>query len=124
MAIGRGLALALVGLSAIACGPPFEFDEWAFRLPETITTHGYFPATDEQRRAAPPLELVEELVVGDAEGDFDYMFGRRPPRIAVATDGRIAVLDGGNYRVQVYDADGAFLATMGRQGQGPGEFDR
>ena len=38
----------------------------------------------------------EELVVGDAEGDFEYMFGRTPPRIAVAADGRIVVLDGGN----------------------------
>ena len=127
MAIGRGMALTLVAsvlvsLATSACGPPFEFDEWAFPLPETITTHGYFPVTDEQRSAAPPIEIVEELVVGDAEGDFDYMFGRQPPRIAVAADGRIAVLDGGNHRVQVYDADGAFLATMGRQGQGPGEF--
>ena len=120
--IGRGVGLVLVALVAIACRPPFEFDEWAFPLPETIVRHGYFPPTDEQRRAEPSIELVEELVVGDAEGDFEYMFGRTPPRIAVAADGRIAVLDGGNHRVQVYDADGAFVATMGRQGQGPGEF--
>ena len=122
MTIGRAVGLTLAALVASACAPPFEFDDWSFELPATITTHGYFPVTDQERSAAPVIELVEELVVGDADGDFNLMFGRVPARIAIAADGRIAVLDGSNHRVQVYSDDGEFLATMGRQGQGPGEF--
>jgi hypothetical protein len=66
--------------------------------------------------------MVTEQLIGADSSDFNYMFGRLPPRLAVADDGRIAVLDGGNHRVQVFDADGGFLATMGTQGQGPGEL--
>src|SRR5688500_8682526 len=37
-------------------------------------------------------------------------------------DGRIAVLDIGRHRVLLFADDGAFLGSVGRQGQGPGEL--
>ena len=61
--IGRGVGLVLVALAAIACGPPFEFDEWVFPLPETIATHGYFPPTDEQRSAAPAIPVTAKAIL-------------------------------------------------------------
>ncbi len=36
--------------------------------------------------------------------------------------GRLYVLDTGNHRVQVFGPDGKYIKTIGRQGQGPGEF--
>ena len=36
--------------------------------------------------------------------------------------GNIYVLDTGNARIQKFGPDGAYLATIGRKGQGPGEF--
>ena len=38
--------------------------------------------------------------------------------------GDIYVLDSGKYRIQKYDKNGHYLQTIGRQGQGPGEFER
>ena len=44
--------------------------------------------------------------------------------IAVAVDSRdnIYILDGTTQEIQVFDAEGGFLRTLGGQGQGPGEF--
>jgi len=38
-------------------------------------------------------------------------------------DGRIFVLDAGNSRIQVYDADGSYVTQWGGHGSGDGEFD-
>jgi hypothetical protein len=37
-------------------------------------------------------------------------------------DGRIVVLTAGTHEVRIYDAQGEWLLTMGRTGDGPGEF--
>lgn len=41
---------------------------------------------------------------------------------ALLSDGRVAVLSGGEPWVLVFDTTGALAATFGRKGQGPGEF--
>ena len=66
------------------------------------------------------FDLVEDLVIGE-EKDQAYFF---PQSAFVNADaqGRIYVCDVGNRRVQVYDRDGRYLKTLGRQGQGPGEY--
>ena len=45
-----------------------------------------------------------------------------PTDVAVAPDGRIYVVDGNNDRVAVYNPDGKFLATIGKQGTADGEL--
>jgi hypothetical protein len=40
----------------------------------------------------------------------------------VDSEGNIYVMDSGNYRIQKYDREGNFILTIGRRGQGPGEF--
>jgi len=47
----------------------------------------------------------------------------RPFDLKVDAQGRIYVLDWGDTQIQVYDADGVYVRTIGRKGQGPGEFD-
>ena len=66
------------------------------------------------------LELEEDLSIGSVE-DEKYMFYRIGD-IAVDNQNNIYVMDGGNYRVQKFDKDGNYLQTIGRKGQGPGEF--
>ncbi|UCE21707.1 MAG: 6-bladed beta-propeller, partial [Candidatus Aminicenantes bacterium] len=66
------------------------------------------------------LELEEDLSIGSVE-DEKYMFYRIGD-IAVDSQNNIYVLDGGNYRIQKFDKDGNYLQTIGRKGQGPGEF--
>lgn len=67
------------------------------------------------------LELEEDLVLG-SENDPNQMFYQW---ISVDTDqnGNIYVLDRGNFRIQKFDHNGKYIQTMGRKGQGPGEFE-
>lgn len=64
------------------------------------------------------LRLERDLVLTEAFGRPFY----DPAGIAVADDGRIFVLDRGNYRVVAFDASGEALVEFGRQGEGPGEL--
>lgn len=66
------------------------------------------------------LELEEDLSIGKEE-DENYMF-YRTWRMAEDKQGNIYVLDAGNTRIQVFDREGQYLRTIGRKGQGPGEF--
>jgi hypothetical protein len=67
------------------------------------------------------LDLEEELRIGK-EGDERTQF-YRVRDIAADPQGNIYVDDMSNGRVQVFDPHGAFLRSIGRPGQGPGEFE-
>jgi len=66
--------------------------------------------------------LVEELSIGVDAGDEPYMFGRIDG--LAATEDRIYVLDRAVPTVRVYNKQGRHLRDIGRQGGGPGEFQR
>lgn len=68
------------------------------------------------------LELEEDLILG-SESDENYLF-YRVWDIQADAKGNIYVLDSGANRIQKYDKNGRYLRTIGRQGQGPGEFER
>ncbi len=65
--------------------------------------------------------LVEELRLGNVMGDGPEGFGDIQD-IAVDPAGHIYVLDVGSKEVRVFDRDGAYLRTMARDGDGPGEI--
>lgn len=67
------------------------------------------------------FSLEEELSIGEAEGREEYMFSRIRS-IAVDDTGRIYVLDWKEIHVKVFDQNGTFIRTIGKKGQGPGEF--
>jgi len=69
------------------------------------------------------LELEKDLVIGGEDVDENSMF-RRVSDIEVDEEGNIYVLDSGECRIQIYDKDGKYLKTIGRKGEGPGEFQR
>ena len=52
-------------------------------------------------------------------GDFSL-----PTGVAVDKDGNVYVTDTLNNRVEVFDADGAFVSQFGKSGDGPGHFAR
>jgi len=66
------------------------------------------------------LEPVRTL--GDVDTADENVAFYMPSAIAVDGGGNLYVLDTGNHRVQKFGPDGKHLATLGRQGQGPGEF--
>ncbi len=56
---------------------------------------------------------------GDGPGEFNL-----PRDAVVGADGWLYVVDGGNFRVQVFDADGKFVKTFGAIGRQGGQFSR
>jgi hypothetical protein len=68
------------------------------------------------------LDLQEDLSIG-SEDDKNYMF-YRVRGIAVDNQGNIYVADMSNFRVQKFNRNGKYLMTIGRKGQGPGEFEQ
>ena len=56
---------------------------------------------------------------GNDPGKFNY-----PSSVAVGKDGKVYVVDSLNFRYQVFDAEGKFVATHGLIGQEPGSFAR
>jgi hypothetical protein len=66
------------------------------------------------------LELVRKI--GDVDTEDEHVAFNYPTDVVVDKDGAIYVLDAGNTRIQKFGPDGKYLATLGRKGQGPGEF--
>jgi len=70
------------------------------------------------------LELVleQDLSIGNVE-DESYLF-YRAYGIGMDSQGNIYVMDTGNFRIQKFNSSGEYLQTIGKEGQGPGEFNR
>jgi hypothetical protein len=66
------------------------------------------------------FQLQEDLKIGDPARDAYYF----PKGLALTVDdmGNLYAADFGNRRVQMYDQTGRYLRTIGRVGQGPGEY--
>ena len=67
--------------------------------------------------------LVPEVTIGVLDGPEEYMFGGIVS-LAMGPDGTIYVMDQQAPALRVYNADGSYLATFGREGEGPGEYRR
>jgi DNA-binding beta-propeller fold protein YncE len=73
------------------------------------------------------------VIIYSAEGKLLREVGRRgrrdgefnlPVQAAVSQDGRLHVLDAGNFRVQTFDQEGGFVRSFGKVGTGLGQFAR
>lgn len=111
----------LIAISSLRCGAGEASDVWGGTVSDSagITivqnpTEGLW-APEEQ------WTVREDLRIGTATGAPEYQFGMIWD-VAVAGGGRIYVLDSQAQHVSVFDADGEFLKTIGRPGDGPGEL--
>jgi sugar lactone lactonase YvrE len=74
---------------------------------------------------ADTLKLLRRMGTGGKNhfltdpGDF-----AAPQGVAVDKDGNVYVTDTLNDRVEIFDADGSFISTFGKAGDGPGSFAR
>ncbi|MBI2504902.1 MAG: hypothetical protein HYW07_16920 [Candidatus Latescibacteria bacterium] len=64
--------------------------------------------------------LIRRLGQGLGQEGGEMVF---PLSFDVGPDGRFLVLDAGNGRIQVFDAEGEYLTQWGHKGSGEGEFD-
>ncbi len=71
---------------------------------------------------SPKLNLDKLQEIGGIEVSDENIAFYMPLDIALDKQGNLYVLDTGNHRIQKFSPDGDFLATIGRKGQGPGEF--
>ena len=67
--------------------------------------------------------LVPELSIGVVEGPQEYMFGNVRDVLELR-GGSILVVDAQSFAIRQYDAKGTYVRTLGRRGQGPGEYTR
>lgn len=74
----------------------------------------------------PPTKAVSGAEVWVQEiaslDDLDEPILGRPTRISVDRSGRFIIGDSSDRNIKIYSADGSRVATFGRAGQGPGEF--
>ncbi len=68
------------------------------------------------------LDTAAAVRILPDEAKLETLFGRVRGTLRLA-DGKIAVLDIGRYEVRIFAPDGSLVRSIGRQGQGPGEFD-
>jgi hypothetical protein len=66
------------------------------------------------------------LSIGDIDGDAPYLFAGIPDRgVTVLADDLVSVVDGGGTgtrEIRLFDRRGRFVRSIGRGGEGPGEF--
>jgi len=67
------------------------------------------------------IVFEEELTIGVVDGDENYMFGNRV-YFNSDDEGNIYVTDWDRKEIKKFDPYGKYLLTIGRPGQGPGEF--
>lgn len=93
------------------------------RPPYSVRDSGGVEIVDVHAPAARVLSVEAQPVVriGVVAGESEYQFSGIRAAVALQ-DGRIAVLDRGSREVRLFDAAGAYVRTIGRAGEGPGEF--
>jgi hypothetical protein len=67
------------------------------------------------------VRFVRELVLDDESMPEDLFF-ERPTSFVCDQDDNIYVLDSDANNIKKFDSNGRFIKTIGREGQGPGEF--
>jgi hypothetical protein len=67
------------------------------------------------------VDTVPLLSIGLVDGDAPYLLDR-VGHATTLDDGRIAIVNAGTDEVRLFDAEGRYIRTFGRSGDGPGEY--
>jgi hypothetical protein len=70
----------------------------------------------------PQVSIKLFQTIGDLNTEDENLAFNSPSDLAMDSSGNIYILDSGNQRIQKFTPEGKYLATIGRKGQGPGEF--
>ena len=120
------LCLTILALPTLACGdrpppgghaPELEAvvrDSADIRIVEN-------PRPPSQSRLDWHIGTEPAVSIGEREGEGPYLLHRARDAFTMP-DGRIVVANTGSHELRVFDASGIHVATWGRRGEGPGEF--
>lgn len=96
---------------------------------QTVRTEDGVQIVSNPKKPVPPKGvpstpvLTEDLVIGAAAGDENYIFSTLYA-VQVDAEGNIYALDFKASQVKIFDRRGKHLTTFGKRGQGPGEMQR
>jgi len=120
----RKLALILVVAVCFGAGLVYAAQTGRSAWKGTVTTENGVKVV---KNPSEPLygefvfDLKEDLRLGgDPEREASYF--PKGASLAIDAAGNLYVTDRGNRRVQLFDKNGALIRTIGRRGQGPGEY--
>ncbi|REL37776.1 6-bladed beta-propeller [Rhodohalobacter sp. SW132] len=119
---GAFLAVLILVISAISCNREYQ-PVTESELPEHIQNIENVTLIDPFEGAVPDsMELIQETVFESSE---DVFMSGNISNFAVDDAGRVFVVSSvpGHLGVYVFNSDGTYLTTIGRYGQGPGEFE-
>ena len=66
------------------------------------------------------IELINKI--GEKESENDNLNLYQIADVFQDKDENIYILDSGNFRIQKFDKNGNYVTSIGKKGQGPGEF--
>jgi len=72
--------------------------------------------------SGPIIEIQSELIIGIDEGEPEWQMFARQPRLLVAENGTMVLVDSEKFEIYIVSESGELLAQSGREGSGPGEF--
>lgn len=107
------MAIIAGSICLVSPGDLFLCRECPFTAPEEIVNK-------EAKYGEIQLDMKEEILLRESESDPHYMFGRDIWDFVVDSKGNIYLLD--DERILKFDDKGKFVASIGKRGQGPGEF--
>jgi 6-bladed beta-propeller protein len=121
------LALGLVPAVSIALTACGSSNDAGHRAPleiayDTIADTVFVHTTAGQSWPG-PATLVPEVVIGALDGPEEYIFGELVS-LAVGPAGELFAMDRQVPALRVYNPDGSYRTTFGRDGSGPGEYKR
>jgi hypothetical protein len=115
----RGIAFISAGLTLASCSDATDrADRFVVRDSVGIAIAENGPGALE---SAPMLELRPDLDIGLVEGDSAYQLFRVSGARQLP-DGGVAVMNTGTRELRLFAPDGTHRRTVGRDGEGPGEF--
>lgn len=118
--ISQHLRLIGVCLLAAGCAEPSQSSQWSGTV-DTLATGRIVVSNPDRPLSDTHWELQERIRLGSLAEEGPELFGGIGG-VALGSNGEIFVLDNQAAEVRVFDLQGAFLQTLGRQGQGPGEL--
>ena len=115
-------AVVLISISTMSLSCQKQKAEWRGTI-EEVDGVTFVKNPKEPMYGENVFNLEEELSVGEAEGREEYMFSQ-VGSIAVDDKERVYVSDTKEFHIKIFEKDGNYLKSVGRKGQGPGEFER